>query len=97
MSGPRSDLPASHQEEGPILVRRGQSAIRFDVDSWKWEPYAEDAGSRTMAEMANALILGWEYSPADGPPGHYVAVVVAERLHGEASYPRTHPDPDTIY
>jgi hypothetical protein len=77
-------------KEQPILVRFDEGVeITLDLDAWSWLASGEDEASETMASMANSL--GYEYSPADGHPGHAFARLAADSLGGKAELPPAPP------
>lgn len=74
----------------PIKVKAGDSTIVLTA-SETWEPESGGPGEQVLAEFANAVSARYEYSPADGWPGHALAHMVAEAVGGEAILPPVPP------
>jgi hypothetical protein len=71
--------------EGPI------GTLELGLD-WHWK------GPDLLAAYAEALTVGYRYSPADGIPGGTPAQAVARALGGQVELPpQPVPEPNTVY
>jgi hypothetical protein len=70
----------------PIRLRLGDTSIRLDLDAWEWQAESGSVAD-ALADVANLLSGGYEYSPAHGEPGYKLAHEVAQKLGAQAELP----------